>query len=176
MRLHGLQPCVALHLLQAAVRSIAAAWLLAAAVTGTGASAAGKVRITNLSDVGFGTIANLGQDAIQSQSLCLYSNSPTSGYNITGTGTGPGGNFELSSGSGSLAYDVEWSSSAGQSSGAQLTPNVPLTGQVSTAAQQTCNSGPATSASLIIILRSAALSSATAGSYIGTLTLLVGAE
>ena len=75
-----------------------------------------------------------------------------------------------------MAYDVQWSGSPGQSSGAQLTPNVPLTGQVSTASQQTCNNGPVSSASLIVILRSAALSSATAGTYNGTLTLLVGAE
>ena len=174
-RLHSLQPRTALNLLRPA-RLAAAGWLAALFVSGAQASAADKVRITSLSDVAFGTIANLGVDAIQSQSVCLYSSSPTSGYNVTGTGTGPGGNFELSSGSGSLAYEVQWSGSAGQSSGAQLTPNVPLTGQVSTATQQTCNSGPATSASLIVILRSSALSSATAGNYIGSLTLLVGPE
>jgi hypothetical protein len=58
----------------------------------------------------------------------------------------------------------------------QLSPNVPLTGQTSTATQQTCNSGPATSASLIVVLRSTALSSATAGTYNGAVTLLVGPE
>jgi hypothetical protein len=47
---------------------------------------------------------------------------------------------------------------------------------VSTATQQTCNSGPATSASLVVILRTAALSSAAAGSYSGSLTLVIGPE
>jgi hypothetical protein len=47
---------------------------------------------------------------------------------------------------------------------------------VSTASHQTCSTGPASSASLIILLRSAALSSARAGSYNGTLTLVVGPE
>ena len=47
-----------------------------------------------------------------------------------------------------MAFDVAWNSAAGQSSGAQLSPNVPLTGQVSTATKQTCNGGPATSAIL----------------------------
>jgi hypothetical protein len=53
---------------------------------------------------------------------------------------------------------------------------VPLTGQVSSATQQTCTNGPATSASLVVILRSAALAGATAGTYTGTVTLVVGPE
>ena len=55
-------------------------------------------------------------------------------------------------------------------------PCVPLTGQISSATQQTCNNGPANSASLVVIVRSAALSSAAAGSYSGTLTLVIGPE
>lgn len=134
-----------------------------------------KVRISKLADIAFGTIANLGADAVRSESVCLYADTNTNGYNVTATGTGTGGAFQLS-GAGSLAYDVQWSSSSGQSSGTQLVPNVPLTGQVSTATQQACGTGPATSASLIVILRSATLSSAGAGSYSGTLTLLIGPE
>jgi len=139
-------------------------------------AASNKVRITNLSDLAFGSIANLGADAVRSENVCLYADTATNGYNITATGTGPGGAFQLSSGSGSMAYQVQWSASSGQSSGAQLTANVPLTGQVSTATHQTCSTGPASSASLIVVLQSAALSSATAGTYNGTLTLVVGPE
>jgi hypothetical protein len=140
------------------------------------AQAADKARITGLSDVSFGAIANLGADAVRSQSLCLYSNSATSGYNVTATGGGPAGAFQLSSGGLSLPFEVLWSSSAGQSSGTKLNPNVPLTGQVSAATHQTCGSGPASSASLTLVLRSSALSSATAGTYSGTLSLLVAPE
>ena len=143
---------------------------------GPAAAANNRVRITNLSDVAFGTIANLGVDAIQKQNVCVYADTNTNGYNVTGIGTGPGGAFQLSSGANSMSFDVLWSSSAGQSTGAQLTPNVPLTGQVSGAAQQTCNSGPANTASLVLVLRSIALSSAVAGSYNGTLTLVIGPE
>ena len=139
-------------------------------------AASSKVRITKLSDVAFGSIANLGVDSSQSQSVCLYSDTNTSGYNITATGAGPGGAFQLSSGPIALTYEVQWNSSSGQSSGIQLSPNVPLTGQTSTATQQTCNNGPPTSASLIILFRSGVLSSARAGSYSGTLTLVVGPE
>ena len=73
----------------------AAPALLAAglAVLGNGPveAASNNVRITNLVDVSFGTIANLGADAIQSQSVCVYADTNTNGYNITGIGTGPGG-------------------------------------------------------------------------------------
>lgn len=139
-------------------------------------AASNKVRISSLSDVAFGTLANLNIDAIQSQSICVYADTNTNGYNVTGIGTGPGGAFQLSSGAASMPFDVLWNSSPSQSSGTQLTPNVPLTGQVSGATHQTCSNGPSTSASLVVALRSAALTSATAGTYSGTLTLIIGPE
>ena len=135
-----------------------------------------NVRITKLSDVVFGSIANLGVDAISSQSICVYAHSTSNGYQVTASGSGAGGAFVLTSGASALAYDVLWNQSAGQSSGSQLGPNITLTGQTSAATQQTCNTGPATTASLILVLRASALSSARAGSYSGTLTLLVGPE
>jgi hypothetical protein len=150
--------------------------LLPALIAAPTFAASNKVRITNLSDVSFGTIANLSLDAVVSQSVCLYADTNTNGYNVTASGTGAAGAFALSSGTASLPYDVEWSNSAGKTSGTQLTANVPLTGQVSAATHQSCSNGPASSASLILVLRSAALSSASAGTYSGTLTLLVGPE
>lgn len=140
------------------------------------AGAADKVRLTGLTDVAFGAVGNLTADAVQMQNICIYSSSSTSGYHVAATGTGAGGSFELSSGIGTLPFDVAWNSAPGQTSGTLLTPSVPLTGQVSSATQQTCNSGPATTGSLIIILRSTGLSSAMAGTYNGTLTLVVGPE
>lgn len=139
-------------------------------------AASNKVRITSLSDVAFGTVANLSVDAVRSQSVCLFADTDTNGYTITATGTGPGGAFQLASGLSSMAYEVQWSSSSGQSAGVQLTPNVPLTGQLSSATHQVCSNGPATSASLVLMLRASALSSASAGTYNGTLTLIVGPE
>jgi hypothetical protein len=146
------------------------------ALVSPASAASNKVRISGLADVAFGTIANITVDAIRSQNVCVYSGSATSGYNVTASGTGPGGNFVLSSGSLSLPFEVQWSGTSAQTSGSQLNPNVPLTGQISSATQQSCKSGPATSASLIVILRSTALSSTTAGIYNGTLTLVVGPE
>ena len=158
-------------------RSLSLLSMAAILIGGHSAEAASnKVRLTKLTDVGFGTVANLSSDAVQSQSVCLYADTNTNGYNVTGIGTGPGGSFQLSSGAASMAFDVLWSSSTGQTSGIQLSPNAPLTGQVSPATHQTCATGPATSASLVIVLRSMALSSAAAGTYSGSLTLLIGPE
>ena len=135
-----------------------------------------NVRITKLSDVSFGLIADLGSHAVRSQDVCLFAQTATRGYNIRGVGSGPGGSYDLTSGSTFLPYEVQWSSVAGRTTGSDLPANGVLTGQISSATQQECKNGPSTSASLIVILSSDALSSATAGSYSGTLTLVVGPE
>lgn len=139
-------------------------------------SASNKVRISGLGNVAFGTLANISTDAVSSQSLCLFADTVASRYTVTAIGNGPGGAFALTSGLASLPFEVQWSSTPGQGSGVQLSPNMPLSGQTSSATQQSCNNGPATSASLIVLLRSSALASATAGAYSGTLTLVVAAQ
>lgn len=135
-----------------------------------------NVRITSLSDVAFGSLANLGVDASAAQNICVYANTSGQRYRVTAAGSAPGSQFALTSGANLLPYEVQWNASSGQSSGFALSPNFPRTGLVTAATQQTCNSGPATSASLILVLRATALSSATAGSYSGTLTLIIGAD
>lgn len=150
--------------------------MLAAMVAAPALGASNNVRITNLSDVAFGTLANLGSDAVSIQNVCVFANTASNGYTITASGSSSGGSFALGSGPNLLDYEVQWSPSPGQSSGTALSPNVSLTGLFTTATQQTCNSGPASSASLILVLRSSALSSAAAGSYSGTLTLVLGPE
>jgi hypothetical protein len=163
--------------LNSGLGAVARGALLAAALAASPLHAqSNNVRITKLSDVAFGAIANVGADATSSQSLCVYANTAIQGYRITASGSAPGGAFSLTSGSFLLNYEVQWNQSPNQSSGTQLSPNVTLTGLISSATQQTCNSGPATSASLILVLRSSELSGARAGSYSGTLTLLVGPE
>lgn len=150
--------------------------LLLGAVAHPSPAWAQKVRITNLSDVDFGLIANLQAESRRSQSICLFSNSARNAYSVTASGSGPGGSFALADGSSLLAYDVEWSQQSGQTSGTLLSANGTLTGQASAATHQFCNSGPPTSASLTIVLRAADLSQAREGSYSGSLTLLIAAE
>jgi hypothetical protein len=156
-----------------ALACAASAVLLASTPVGAQSN---NVRITQLSDVAFGTPASLSVDATAAQSICVFAQTAGRGYQVTASGSAPGGVFALTSGAALLDYEVQWSSAAGQSSGTQLSPNVTLGGLVSSATQQSCNSGPPTSASLILLLRSTALSSARAGAYAGTLTLLIGPE
>ena len=139
-------------------------------------AAAEKARITNISDVSFGLISNLQSDSRQSQNLCVFSQGTGGAYSISASGSGAGSTFALTSGTDSLAYEVEWSSQSGQTTGTSLASGVPLTGQTSAATQQSCNSGPAISASLTIVLRASQLSQARQGNYSGSLTLLVAAE
>jgi hypothetical protein len=156
----------------------AALGAICAIISTTGhASSADRARISALSDVSFGIITNFATDYSRSQSLCLYAKSPPlDQYRITASGSGPGGAFELNSGSDLLPYEVQWNAAAGQSGGVQLVANQPLTGQQSTASADDCSKGSATTASLVVVLRSGALSAASSGTYTGTLTLLVAPE
>ena len=140
------------------------------------AATAQKVRATNLTDVDFGLIANTQAEARRSQNICLYSNSMGGAYSVSASGSGSGSSFVLTNGPDLLPYAVEWSDSSGQTSGVELAPSVALTGQQSSASHQFCNSGPATSASMTIVLKAADLSQARQGNYAGTLTLLIAAE
>ena len=159
-------------------RCVAASVLTVAAIATPAELAAQSqnVRVTKLTDVTFGGLTNLGVDASSRQDICVYANTAGNRYRVTATGSGPAGSFALSAGANLLAYEVQWNASPGQSSGLQLAANSAQTGLTSTATQQTCNSGPSSSASLILLLRSTDLSSAMAGSYSGTLTLMIGAD
>lgn len=136
-------------------------------------AAAQGVRISNLSDVSFNTIANVGVDQVRSQSVCAFSGLLGGRYALTASGSGAGNAFTLANGASTLAYEVQWSGTAGQSSGTNLVSGAPLTGQtmlLSCPVLQTTNS------SLIVILRGAALTTATAGDYTGTLTIMLAAD
>ncbi len=71
---------------------------------------------------------------------------------------------------------MQWSATPNQSSGTALPANTTVTGFADGLVNQTCTLVNTTSASLIVVLRAAALSSATAGSYSGTLTLVIAAQ
>ena len=137
------------------------------------ASVPARARITGLATVDFS-----GQDptvaASDAQDVCVWSNTATKGYTITATGNGAASAFTLSDGSNTVPYSVEWSASSGQSSGSALATGVASGSLVSTATNQSCASGPTASASLIVKMSTADLSTMVGGSsYSGTLTLLV---
>jgi len=133
-----------------------------------------NVRVTGLTDVAFGSLTD--GDVVRAQNLCAFSSTSTKGYRVTASGSGSSGAFTLANGGSTLAYEVQWNKLTGQTAGTSLSPNVALTGQTSAATQQQCNSGPATSASLILIVRGTSAGAAAGGNYSGTLTLLIGPE
>lgn len=152
--------------------------LVAIAITlsATAPASAQQVRITKLSNASFGTISSFGADKTKSQNVCVYSSNLDGGYNVTATGSGSGGAFTLSGSGAALAYEVQWSDASGQSSGTSLSPGVTFPGLASSATSTNCKTGPSTSASLIVLIRASEASSASAASYSGTLTLMVGPE
>jgi hypothetical protein len=143
---------------------------------GISASVPSRVRITGLEDVAF-TNQDPAISASNAQDVCVWSNTATKGYSILATGSGTANAFTLSNGTTTVPYTVQWSSSAGNTSGTAVTAGTALTGQVSTATNQLCSSGPANSASLVVGISTANLGTMQAStSYIGTLTLLVAPE
>ena len=149
--------------------------LLGAILTGSWpglARAAERTRITGLADADFGQIVGTADRAI-TQSLCVYSSSPTGAYGVMASGSGSGGSFALSSGSAALPFEVLWADSPNQSSGTFLPPGTPRGGFSSNASQHFCNSGPPSTATLTIVIRSADLGNAQAGTYSGMLQIMI---
>ena len=137
------------------------------------ASVPSRARITGLSDVAF-TNQDPGTPASNAQNVCIWSNTATKGYTVTATGSGSGSAFTLTNGSGTVPYSVEWAASSGQTSGSALLSGTATGTLTTTAVNQTCSVAPATTASLIVNIATADLSTMDAGtSYTGTLTLVV---
>jgi hypothetical protein len=137
------------------------------------AAQAQQVRITGLTDVGFGVITNFASDLTVARNVCVFSSAAGRRYAITATGSGTGGAFTLAAGSARLAYEVQWAGSRNQTSGTSLTAGVLRGGFSANTSSQTCATNPPATASLITILRNSAVSTASAGNYSGTLTLIV---
>jgi len=133
-------------------------------------AAAQSVQITHLSDLGFGTITNVGVDQLQSESVCAFSGVLGGRYTVTASGSGTSGAFTLANGSSQLPYEVQWSGTSGQTSGTNLSSGAALGGQTTLLS---CPILQTSNASLIVILRAVSLSAATAGSYSGTLTIVL---
>lgn len=170
--------CIVAMLLQGSALA-ATQGSLGATSTGSisiGVSVPSLVQISGLTDVSF---AN--QDptvpAADAQNVCVWSNGSTKGYNVTATGSGTGSAFTLANGALTVPYSVEWSGTAGQSSGTALTSGSALRGLTSTATDATCASGPSDTASLIVKIATPDLQSMQASTnYTGTLTLVVAPE
>ncbi len=137
------------------------------------ASVPNRARITGLSDVTF-TSQDPNSAASNAQNVCVWSNTATKGYTVTATGSGTAGAFTLANGGLTVPYSVQWAATSGQTSGNALTSGAASASLVSAATNQSCASGPATSASLVVGISTNDLGGMQAATnYTGTLTLVV---
>jgi hypothetical protein len=134
-----------------------------------------RARLTGLADVNFGLVTSLTDTSI-SQSVCVYTSSRTDRYSVLALGGGAGNGFVLDAGPSQLQYEVLWADAPGATSGTSLVAGTLTPGFVSAVKQQTCNSGPPTSASLTIRLRDHVLQNARSGSYSGILAITIAPE
>ncbi|MEO1576247.1 MAG: hypothetical protein AAFU65_14975 [Pseudomonadota bacterium] len=129
-----------------------------------------EVRISNLTDINLGVFA--GADAIGSTDACVYRNG-TGFYRITASGSGAGGAFSLTDGTNSVGYSVEFDDGTGAVAMAASTPMVGRTGADPASATCATTGNNATVTTTVTAADGAALP---AGTYTGTLTLLVAPE
>ena len=154
--------------------AVAAAFV--ALMAPTRAHAQLQSRVTGLADVNYGTI-NAFVDQTNNQNVCVHSSFyffiplVARPYTVRATGSGDGGAFTLASGGRTLPYQVRWADAANQTTGTLLTAGVNATGFGNASNNQTCSGGE--NASLIITITGNALTTATAGSYTGNLSITI---
>jgi hypothetical protein len=138
----------------------------------TPARGAERARTTNHVDANFGQLNSL-TDVSLAQTLCVFSSSPSGIYNVVALGSGTGGSFKLVSSSSTLDYHVQWASEPNRSSGVELQAGIASQQFSSIATQQSCNSGPPASATLILRLNGSETANAQAGAYTGVLLITI---
>lgn len=154
-------------------RMLGCAFGISSAATPAGGAWAQQVQIFSLSDAQFGTISSISAPQSLSQTLCIYS-PLLRGYSIKATGSSSGGPFTISNGSTPMPYTVQWAFSGGQTIGSALTSGVSLSGNPGLSLLCGGLFGLlASNASLIITLPANSLAAAQAGTYTGTLSLMV---
>lgn len=154
--------------------------LLTAGLLGLQAASAHALiamRISNISDFNLGTWS-LGNPAISAFiDICVYTSgiTPAGGYAIT---VSSAGGYVLTSGSNQIPYSLRWddggAGNLGATSGTQLSNGVKLTGQLhgNFVIDNGCTlTGP--NARLNLAITQAAMTAALAGTYTGTITLLL---
>jgi hypothetical protein len=135
---------------------------------GISVSVARQIEVSGLSDVTFADDAAL-TGARQTQRVCIRSTSLTGGYNVTASGSGPGGEFVLASDAATAPYSVEWAGSSSQQSSAPLVPGVPSGPQTSLARKAGCGTG----GSSLTVAMNGGDAIKPGASYTGALDLLI---
>ena len=131
-------------------------------------SALADVQITGMTDFNFGTWIS-GTQNIENTGLCVCDDTGATRYLVTGSGSGGGGAFEVSSGGGdTMEYRVFFQGGTGGFNrlfpGIQETRNNP---------SPLANCGGVPNAAMRIRFVNAVLNTAIPGNYSGTVTILI---
>jgi len=129
-----------------------------------------EVRISGLEDIVLGTF--IGDDLSDTSPACVF-RSGTGNYEITASGDGSSGSFELTDGTNDVVYSVTYDDGTGP---VGLTSGDPLTGQTGgDPGSDTCdNTGD--NGTIEVTVLSTAMETLPAGAYAGVLTLTVAPE
>ena len=154
-------------------------WLLATCLLVSipipGARAATLI-ITDIEDIDLGEVLPTANGVREQMRFCVNA-TPAGPYQLTGVGSGPGGAFTLSNGSGphgQIGYAV-YVSDRGNQLRDQMTPNVPVGGLSARSPQANGNCMPPP-VFLNVIIDSNDLARAPGGEYQGLLQLTVAPE
>jgi hypothetical protein len=148
--------------------------LFAIAALGIQSPCAAATSNVTFAPAAFGTISSLSGDLFNRQSVCAFGSLLTQGYSVLATGSGIGGAFTVANGSQTIPYEVQWAQSAGATSGTNVVANTSLPNQAESniLAGLGCILGLQTATSIVVV-RSASLQQAVAGTYTGTLTIIL---
>jgi hypothetical protein len=149
-------------------------WILATLVTTYAPGLSAQALITGLTDLPFGSWVGSG-DLQGAVDHCVLAR-PGGGFSVAATGVGSGGAFVLQNGPGTLPFQVDYDDGSGWS---RLDPGVPLTGQRGAPNQnqlQRCLDGQRPPERVRVRVLAQDLAAAVAGSYGGSLTLLITPE
>ncbi len=129
------------------------------------------VRINNLNDINLGTFGGGAGNLTGSDAFCVYRNG-AGNYNINMTGSGTASAFTLASGGNTVPYSVDFVNGATTTA---MATGTALTGQTgANTTSETC--GGADNVSINVAVANADLVAAPAGTYTGTLTMVVAPE
>jgi hypothetical protein len=133
-----------------------------------------ELRISNLEDVDFGSVASTANRIQQHVRICV-SSAPAGPYQLTALGTAAGGDFKLTSGGvAELDYSV-LASPRGRGKAQPMSPGVPMGGFMAKEPKGNGSCQPPFSF-VIIEIDPADVQSAPGGQYTATLQLIVAPE
>lgn len=140
---------------------------------GLSLSISNLVKLTDVADLNFGTYSGSGS-AVQDDSVCVYTNNPSGQYKVTARGSGTSFAFTITNGSATIPYTVRWNNTGSTTGNFQINSNSQsstLSGANTTS--QTC--GGVNNANFQVTMTRNSILGVPAGSYTGTLTLIIDA-